>query len=79
MLTVPYRMDLEVGYNSCERDRVIIYSYLNENEFDGEPHVLCGYKDFESKQFSASHKFVVLLETDDIVQGRGFLAKATVY
>lgn len=74
-----YRLDLEVGINSCERDRVLIYSYSDDVTIEDEPVVLCGYKPSSANRLSALHKFVVVLETDEVVQGRGFLAQATVY
>ena len=70
-------MDLETGSNACEHDRLIVYSYDDEASSGMDTTVLCGYDKSNLKRFTARHMFVLVLETDDVVQGRGFLAQAS--
>ncbi|CAK8677978.1 unnamed protein product [Clavelina lepadiformis] len=65
------KLDLE---DACFRDRILVYSDFDKKNMTSSDVVeLCGYETLTSS-FEAKKNFVLLFQSDDVVQGRGFLA-----
>ena len=62
--------------NACYHDRVWIFIYDDMSTRPTAMTILCGHK-INLSILTARERFVVIMETDKVVQGHGFLMEVS--